>query len=121
MFSWLGVVWLDATMDASLARIQIGANSAPSKPDQIIHSSGSIMARSTGFGGERDGFFCMRYFAGGDSPRPRYFSIAFVLGAAPRQDLYILARSSVLPRERTIRRKRSPLARVNPPLSTNHW
>lgn len=54
----------------------------------------------------------MRYFARGDSSR-RYFSIAFVLGGAPRQDSYILARSSVLPRDRTIRRKRSPLARVN--------
>ena len=32
-----------------------------------------------------------------------------------------LARSSVLPRESTICRKRSPLARVSPPWSSNHW
>ena len=62
-----------------------------------------------------------RYFASGDSSRPRYFSIAFVLGGAPRQASYILARSSVLPRERTIWRKRSPLARLSSPCSTNHW
>ena len=53
--------------------------------------------------------------------RPRYFSMGWMLGGAPRQASYILPRSSVLPRESTIWRKRSPLARVRPPCSTNHW
>src|SRR5271165_874634 len=53
--------------------------------------------------------------------RPRNFSMGWMLGGAPRQASYILARSSVLPRERTIWRKRSPLARVSPPWSSNHW
>ncbi len=34
-----------------------------------------------------------RYFAAGDSSRPLYFNIAFVLGGAPRQASYILPRS----------------------------
>src|SRR5713101_5392649 len=61
------------------------------------------------------------YLAGADSSSPRCFSIALALGGAPRQFSYILARSSVFPRERTIWRKRSPLARVSPPCSSNHW
>src|SRR5580658_923868 len=60
------------------------------------------------------------YFAGVVS-NPRYFSIAFELGGAPRHFSYILARSSVLPRERIIWRKRSPLARLSSPCSLNHW
>jgi hypothetical protein len=60
-----------------------------------------------------------RYFAGVDSSRPLYFSMAFEFGGAPRHASYILARSSVLPRESTISRKRSPLARLSPPFSIN--
>ena len=60
------------------------------------------------------------YF-GVDSSRPRYFNIAFVFGGAPRHSSYILARSSVLPFDKTMLRKRSPLARVSSPCSTNHW
>src|SRR5262252_3729985 len=62
--------------------------------------------------------FAITYFPASSSPR--YFSIAFELGGAPRHVSYILARSSVLPRDNTILRKRSPLARVNPPCSLNH-
>lgn len=40
------------------------------------------------------------------------------LGARPRQSSYILAGSSVLPRDNTILRKWSPLARVRPPCSS---
>ena len=50
-----------------------------------------------------------------DSAIPRYFNIGAMLGSAPSQAAYILARSSVLPRESIIRRKRSPFARVKPP------
>ena len=57
------------------------------------------------------------YFFGGSNPRS--FFIASMLGARPRQAAYILARSSVLPRDSTIWRKRSPLARVRPPCSSN--
>jgi hypothetical protein len=60
-----------------------------------------------------------RYFAGVDSSRPLYFSMAFEFGGAPRHASYILARSSVFPRESTISRKRSPLARLSPPFSIN--
>jgi len=51
---------------------------------------------------------------------PRSFNIGFTLGSVPSHALYIAARSSVFPRDRTMRRSRSPLARVNPPLSRNH-
>ena len=40
---------------------------------------------------------------------------------APRHVTYIFSRSSVLPRDNTILRNRSPLARVRPPWSSNHW
>ena len=46
---------------------------------------------------------------------PRSLSIGLTLGSLPNQALYIAAKSSVLPRESTMRRKRSPFARVNPP------
>jgi hypothetical protein len=59
------------------------------------------------------------YFAAGGS-RPRYFSIDFGLAGSPRHVSYILPRFSVLPRERIIWRRRSPLARVRPPFSMNH-
>ena len=52
---------------------------------------------------------------------PRSFNIGFTLGSVPSHALYIAARSSVFPRDKTIRRNRSPLARVNPPWSRNHW
>src|SRR5260370_1281277 len=61
------------------------------------------------------------YLAGADSSSPRYFTFALPLGGPPRQFSYLLARSSVFPRERTIWRKRSPLARGSPPCSSNHW
>jgi hypothetical protein len=51
---------------------------------------------------------------------PRSFNIGFTLGSVPSHALYIAARSSVFPRDRTMRRSRSPLARVNPPWSRNH-
>ena len=55
------------------------------------------------------------HFAPPVSFSPRNFNIGSMLGCAPSQSEYIFARSSVLPRESTIRRKRSPLARVRPP------
>jgi hypothetical protein len=48
---------------------------------------------------------------------PRSFSMGVILGSRPGQALYIAAGSSVLPRDRTMCRRRSPLARVKPPLS----
>ena len=51
---------------------------------------------------------------------PRSFNIGFTLGSVPSHALYMAARSSVFPRERTMRRKRSPFARVKPPWSRNH-
>ena len=51
---------------------------------------------------------------------PRSFNIGFTLGSVPNHALYMAARSSVFPRERTMRRKRSPFARVKPPWSRNH-
>src|SRR5690242_21928983 len=54
-----------------------------------------------------------------DGSNPRSFFIASMLGARPRPAAYILGRSSVLPRDSAIWRKRSPLARVRPPCSSN--
>jgi hypothetical protein len=51
---------------------------------------------------------------------PRSFSIGAMLGSRPNHALYIAAGSSVFPRESTMWRRRSPLARVRPPLSRNH-
>ncbi len=63
---------------------------------------------------------CALYFESPPACNPRYFSIGSMLGGAPRHASYSFSRSSVLPRESTILRKRSPFARVNPPWSSNH-
>ena len=55
------------------------------------------------------------YFALSSGSRPRYLSMGSMVGSPPSHAAYILPSSSVLPRERTIWRKRSPLARVMPP------
>src|ERR1700728_567512 len=60
-------------------------------------------------------------FLGGASFRPRLSSIGSMLGSLPRQFLYSVARSCVLPCERIIARKRSPFSRVRAPLSTKPW
>ncbi len=54
-----------------------------------------------------------RYLLSGS--RPRYFSIGPMVGCAPRQSTYSVSRSSVLPFDKIILRKRSPFARVRPP------
>ena len=46
---------------------------------------------------------------------PRNFIMGSTDGLAPRHASYIFSRSSVLPRESTILRNRSPFARVSPP------
>src|ERR1700761_6438485 len=51
---------------------------------------------------------------------PRSFNIGFTLGSVPSHALYMAARSSVFPRDRTMWRNRSPFSRVNPPWSRNH-
>jgi len=61
------------------------------------------------------------YFETPADTRPRYFSMGSMLGGPPCHASYILPRSSVLPRDSTICRKRSPFARVSPPCSSNHW
>ncbi|MDT7810654.1 MAG: hypothetical protein QOJ42_570, partial [Acidobacteriaceae bacterium] len=55
-----------------------------------------------------------------DTINPRSLSMGMMLGSRPSQALYIPAGSSVLPRESTMCRRRSPLGLVKPPLSRNH-
>ena len=82
-------------------------------------AAGNFMVKSK-FGRHNEGgydFFVMRTAPRDqlDGARPRYLSIGWMLGSPPSQAAYIRSRTSVLPRERIIRRKRSPLARVKPP------
>src|ERR1700761_456961 len=63
-------------------------------------------------------FLELRAYCPDGSFNPRSLSIGSILGSLPNQALYMAARSIVLPRESTMRRNRSPFARVRPPLST---
>jgi|SRR5580658_322189 hypothetical protein len=86
---------------ASNVRRTIRFTEIPLRPNNLVslHPPSSLESRNA---------------QGVASSKPRYLSMGSTLGALPRQAAYIFARSSVLPRESTIWRKRSPLARVRP-------
>jgi hypothetical protein len=65
-------------------------------------------------------FFAPTHLQLSEFSNPRSFSIGLILGSLTSQALYMAAGSSVFPRESTMRRRRSPLALVKPPLSRNH-
>ena len=83
---------------------------------RVVHRTGIIEKRSSG-NDHRETITAKlaSYFAPSSGTNPRSLSIGSTGGSPPYHAAYILPRSSVLPRDSTICRKRSPLARVIPP------
>lgn len=89
------------------------------KPTRLLERKTGNLASCSPGSGHHSHEACV-HFAALSSSSPRSFSIGSIPGSFPSHALYIAPSSSVLPRDNTICRNRSPLARVMPPLSSNH-
>ncbi len=86
-------------------RTEVRCGSYVARQSRVVHKTNpAVPACGTVFIGwlERSNPSARNYLIGADSSRPRYLSMALILGGAPRQASYILARSSVSPRDRII-------------------